>query len=101
MVRRDPLGRGLTNRCSGALSAGLSSTSGLITWLIARPLNSDVRHLLMKLHKLMALVAIMIAVPISGFGTYLWIVARAHDYRGVFGAEASEMGDLCFISALL
>ena len=44
----------------------------------------------------MALVAIVIAVPIAGFGAYLWLVARAHDYKGVFGAEASEMGDLVF-----
>ena len=50
----------------------------------------------MKLHKLAALVAILIAVPIAGVGAYLWLFARAYDYKGVFGAEASEMGDFVF-----
>jgi hypothetical protein len=51
----------------------------------------------MKIHKVAALSAILFALPFVGIATYLWLDARAHDYKGFIGTEASEMGDMIFL----
>lgn len=58
---------------------------------------AGVRHLhLMKLEKRAACLAIILATPFVGFAVYLWLVARAHNYQGFYGVEASQLGDGIF-----
>jgi hypothetical protein len=61
-----------------------------------RRVNSTVGHLPMKIHKIVALLAVLAAFPFVLVGTFFWLAARAHNYQGAPGLEADEMAGLIF-----